>query len=83
MPVGAGQEKGSAMKQIATPVSMVLLASPLALGGCQSSTSSGSGLEDGSAVPETDIVVGNEGPDGPPDACDEMSEGTSTTLDCP
>lgn len=69
------------MNSIAIPVSTALFLALLTLGGCQSGNSSGSGLEDGSAAPEIDLVGGS--PDGPPDECDSSSEGTSTTLGCP
>ena len=71
------------MITIARVSSSLLFVVLLALTGCQSSNSSGSGLEDGSAAPGIDLVEANQGPDGPPDECDSMSEGTSTTLDCP
>lgn len=69
------------MNSITKLVSSVLFVALFALGGCQSSNSSGIGLEDGSAAPGIDLVGGS--PDGPPDECDTYSEGTSTTLDCP
>ncbi|WP_269583455.1 hypothetical protein [Roseibium sp. Sym1] len=71
------------MKMIVKHAFPTLLLALFTLGGCQSNNSSGAGLEDGSAAPGTDLVVANQGPDGPPDECDAMSEGTSTTLDCP
>ncbi|WP_133192686.1 hypothetical protein [Labrenzia sp. 011] len=55
----------------------------LGLAACQSGGQAGGGLEDGSAAPGMDIVLGNEGPDGPPGECESMSEGTSTTDGCP
>ncbi len=69
------------MNSNAKLVSSVLFLALLALTGCQSSNSSGAGLEDGSAAPGIDLVEGS--PDGPPDECDSSSEGTSTTLGCP
>ena len=62
------------------PVPFVLL---LALGACQSSGQPGGGLEDGSSAPESGLILGNEGPDGPPDECvNAESEGTSLTPGC-
>lgn len=71
------------MKSLAKYVPSVLFLMLLTLNGCQSSNSSSGGLEDGSAAPGIDLVEANQGPDGPPDECDAMSEGTSTTFDCP
>jgi len=71
------------MLSLAKYVSSVLFFTLLALSGCQSSNSSSGALEDGSAAPGIDLVEANQGPDGPPNGCDAMSEGTSTTLDCP
>lgn len=64
-----------------------LLSAPLvvllALGACQSSGQPGGGLEDGSAAPESDILISSESPDGPPDECvNDGSEGTSLTPGC-
>ncbi|MES0885296.1 hypothetical protein [Roseibium sp. SCP14] len=55
------------------------------LSACQSGGQSDGGLEAGSAAPPVaNVVVANEGPDGPPGECVNVSdEGTSLTPGCP
>ncbi|WP_460083300.1 hypothetical protein [Roseibium sp. LAB1] len=69
---------------IARLFSSAFLISLLALGGCQSSSQSGDGLENGSAAPPIGGLSSvDQGPDGDPDDCSgAMSEGTSMTPGC-